>query len=144
VCVLSYLGFWLVFSQGSCQLASPAGLVHGYVAASSPRPWLSTGLHAPSDGGLTRLRVGRTHFWLSTGCWLLMVSDWVYCGGVVICGMVSLIAREVILLMVEVDGAIGAEVARRAAVRDVSVEVVVAEALSKLLLSDEFEIRLGS
>ena len=46
--------------------------------------------------------------------------------------------------MVEVDGAIGAEVARRAAVREVSVEVVVAEALSTLLLSDEFEIRLGS
>lgn len=68
VCVLSCLGFWLVFSQGSWQLASPAGLVLGFVAASSPRPWLSTGLHAPSDGGLTRLRGGRTHFWLSTGC----------------------------------------------------------------------------
>lgn len=46
--------------------------------------------------------------------------------------------------MVNVDGPIGVEVARLAAVRDVSVELVVAEALSKLLLSDEFELRLGS
>jgi len=51
---------------------------------------------------------------------------------------------EVILLMVNVDGPISAEVSRLAAVRDVSVELVVAEALSRLLLSDEFEVRLGS
>ncbi len=73
-----------------------------------------------------------------------MVADWRFGGCVVICGMVLLLTGEVILLMVEVDGAIGAEVARRAAVREVSVEVVVAEALSTLLLSDEFEMRLGS
>lgn len=46
--------------------------------------------------------------------------------------------------MVNVDGPISVEVARLAAVRDVSVQLVVAEALSKLLLSDEFEVRLGS
>lgn len=46
--------------------------------------------------------------------------------------------------MVNVDGPISVEVARRAAVRDVPVELVVAEALSTLLLSDEFEIRLGA
>ena len=60
------------------------------------------------------------------------------------CGIVLLLVGEVILLMVNVDGPIGVEVARLAAVRDVSVELVVAEALSKLLLSDEFELRLGA
>lgn len=46
--------------------------------------------------------------------------------------------------MVNVGGPISAEVARLAAVREVSVELVVAEALSRLLLSDEFEVSLGS